>query len=281
MIILPASAKDGKKKNERNMRPVKIPRSVRKNYLDLLDLQVRYLKAQTANLSDLLASGADRAIVASTLAGMAQQAQARMEQLAPQAARSFVSAADVANKEAMQKNIASALSVDFATVIDSQNIKPLLDQALVDNTALIKSISTEHFAKVSQAVLDNYRGVPQVDGVSLTQRLQKIGGISKNRAKFIARDQTAKLTGDLNQARQQDNGIDEYTWHNSQDRRVVGNPAGLYPKGNRAHENHWDREGVTYSWANPPGDGHPGHAPNCRCYAKPKLNLEKLKAQYV
>ena len=280
MIILPAAAKNAKKA-ERNMRPVKIPRSVRKNYLDLLDQQVRYLKAQTANLSDLLTSGADRATVASTLAQMAQQAQARMEQLAPQTARSFVSAADVANKEAMQKNIASALSVDFATVIDSPTIKPLLDQALVDNTALIKSISTEHFAKVSQAVLDNYRGVPQVDGVSLTQRLQKIGGISKNRAKFIARDQTAKLTGDLNQARQQDNGIDEYTWHNAQDRRVVGNPSGLYPKGNRVHGDHWDREGETFSWANPPHDGHPGHAPNCRCYAKPKLNLEKLKAQYV
>ena len=280
MIILPAAAKNAKKA-ERNMRPVKIPRSVRKNYLDLLDQQVRYLKAQTANLSDLLTSGADRATVARTLAQMAQQAQARMDQLAPQTARSFVSAADVANKEAMQKNIASALSVDFATIIDSPDIKPLIDQALVDNTALIKSISQEHFAKVSQAVLDNYRGVPLPGDVSLTKRLQDIGGISKNRAKFIARDQTAKLTGDLNQARQQDNGIDEYTWHNAQDRRVVGNPSGLYPKGNRVHGDHWDREGKTFSWAIPPGDGHPGHAPNCRCYAKPKLNLEKLKAQYV
>lgn len=280
MIILPSSAKD-LKKSDRNMRPVKISRSVRKNYLDLLDQQVRYLKAQTANLSDLLKAGADRSTVASALAGMNSQAQARIDQLAPQTARSFVSALDVANKEAMQKNIASALSVDFATIIDSPTIKPLLDQAIADNVGMIKSIGTEHFAKVSQAVLDNYRGIPQVDGVSLLERLQKIGGISKNKAKFIARDQTAKLTGDLNQARQEDNGIEEYTWHNAQDRRVVGNPSGLYPKGNRAHGNHWDREDKVYSWSKPPADGHPGHAPGCRCYAKPKLNLEKLKAQYV
>lgn len=280
MIILPNSAKE-MKKADRNMRPVKVPRSVRKNYLDLLDQQVKYLKAQTANLSDLLKAGADRSTVASALSGMSSQAQARIEQLAPQTARSFVSSLDVANKDAMQKNIASALSVDFATIIDSPTIKPLLDQAIADNVAMIKSIGTEHFAKVSQAVLDNYRGLPQVDGVSLLERLQKIGGISKNKAKFIARDQTAKLTGDLNQARQEDNGIEEYTWHNAQDRRVVGNPAGLYPKGNRVHGNHWKREGETFSWAKPPEDGHPGHAPNCRCYAKPKLNLEKLKAQYV
>lgn len=280
MIILPSSAKD-LKKSDRNMKPVKISRSVRKNYLDLLDQQVRYLKAQTANLSDLLKSGADRSTVASALASMNSQAQARIEQLAPQTARSFVSALDVANKEAMQKNIASALSVDFATIIDSPTIKPLLDQAIADNVAMIKSIGTEHFTKVSQAVLDNYRGIPQVDGVSLLERLQKIGGISKNKAKFIARDQTSKLTGDLNQARQEDNGIDEYDWFNAKDRRVVGNPAGLYPKGNRVHGNHWIREGKRYSWKNPPEDGHPGHAPGCRCWAKPVLNLAKLKAQYV
>lgn len=280
MIILPAAAKSAKK-SERNMRPVKIPRSVRKNYLDLLDQQVKYLKAQTANLSDLLKAGADRSTVASALASMSTAAQQRLDGLAPQTARSFVTAADVANKTAMQNNIASALSVDFATIIDGPDIKPILDQALTDNVALIKSIGQEHFAKVSQAVLDNYRGVPLPEGMSLTERLQKIGSISKNKAKFIARDQTAKLTGDLNQTRQADNGIDEYYWKNSQDRRVVGNPSGLYPKGTRAHGNHWDREDQVYSWANPPADGHPGHAPGCRCYAKPKLNLEKLKAQYV
>ena len=280
MIILPADAKKARK-TERSMNAARVPRSVRKNYLDLLDQQVKYLKAQTANLSDLLSAGADRATVATTLAQMAAQAQARLDSLAPGTARSFVDAASKANKEAMQKNIAKALSVDIATVIDGPDIKPLLDQAIADNVDLIKSIGQQHFADVGRAVLDNYRGVPQVGNVSLTERLQKIGSISKNRAKFIARDQTAKLTGDLNQARQQDNGIEEYTWHNSKDRRVVGNPSGLYPKGNRAHGNHWDRENVTFSWAKPPPDGHPGHAPGCRCYAKPKLNLEKLKAQYI
>lgn len=280
MIILPKDALKAKK-TERSMNAAKVPRSVRKNYLDLLDQQVKFLKAQTANLSDLIKSGADRATTATTLAQMAASAQARLDQLAPGTARSFVDATSVANKEAIQKSIASALSVDFATVIDGPDIKPLLDMAITDNTALIKSIGQQHFADVGRAVLDNYRGVPQVGGGSLTERLQKIGSISKNRAKFIARDQTAKLTGDLNQVRQADNGIDEYTWHNAQDRRVVGNPSGLYPKGNRVHGDHWDREGETFSWSNPPFDGHPGHAPNCRCYAKPKLNLEKLKAQYI
>ncbi|MNN32792.1 Phage Mu protein F like protein [compost metagenome] len=212
---------------------------------------------------------------------MSQAAQARFDALAPNTAASFVTKVDKANKSAVESSIAKALSVDFATIIDGTDVGAVLDQALVENVNLIKSISTEHFGKVSKAVLDNYRGIPQPEGVSLTQRLQDIGGITKKRAKFIARDQTSKLTGDLNQSRQQDNGIDEYIWRTAKDRRVVGTPGGLYPKGTKGHGNHYEREGKTFRWDSPPSDGHCGQAYGCRCYAEPKLNLEKLKAQYI
>lgn len=279
-IIIPGSG-DKPRKRERTMRPAKPPRSARKNYLDELDRQVKYLKAQTANLSQLISTGADRALVAQSLADLSRQAQARFAQLAPNTAASFVGQVSTANKEAVQKSIAAALSVDFATIIDGDGVGALLDMALGQNVALIQSISAEHFAEVGRAVLDNYRGVPLPGDVSLTKRLQDIGGITKNRAKFIARDQTSKLTGDLNQARLQENGIDEYIWRTAKDERVVGTPGGKYPKGTRGHGNHYEREGQTYSWQTPPSDGHPGQAYNCRCYAEPKLNIDKLKAQYV
>lgn len=280
MIILPSAAKNARKQ-ERTIRPARPSRTVRKNYERALEDQVRFLKAQTANLSDILKSGADRSVVARALASMSQAAQRRAEQTALSMATAFVSAADKQNKEALQNSIAKAFSVDFASVIDGPEIAADLDLAIAQNVDLIKSISSQHFGQVGQAVLDNYRGVALPDGASLTQRLQKIGGISQNRAKFIARDQTAKITGNLNQLRQADNGIEEYIWHNAGDRRVVGNPSGLYPVGNRTHGDHWDREGKTFRWDKPPHDGHPGHAPNCRCYAAPVLDLEKIKAKYV
>ena len=279
-IILPGSAKNARKQ-ERTIRPARPSRTIRKNYERALEDQVRYLKAQTANLSDILKSGAERSVVARTLATMAADAQRRAESTALSMASAFVSATDKQNKEALQKSIATAFSVDFATVVDSPVVAGELELAITQNVDLIKSISNQHFGEVGRAVLDNYRGVPQVGDVSLTERLQKIGGISQNRAKFIARDQTAKLTGSLNQIRQADNGIEEYIWHNAGDRRVVGNPSGLYPRGNRVHGDHWDREGKKFKWSEPPHDGHPGHAPNCRCYAAPVLDLEKIKAQYV
>lgn len=279
-IILPGAAKNARKQ-ERTIRPARPSRTVRKNYERALEDQVRFLQAQTANLSDILKSGAERQQVARTLASMSATAQRRAESTALSMANAFVTAAEKQNKAALEKSIASAFSVDFATVLDSGDIAASLDQAISANVELIKSISREHFDKVGQAVLDNYRGVPLPGDLSLTQRLQEVGGITKNRAKFIARDQTAKLTGDLNQLRQSDNGIDSYIWKTAKDQRVVGTPGGKYPKGTRGHENHYAREGKVFKWSEPPGDGHPGHAYNCRCYAAPVLDLEKIKAQYV
>lgn len=280
MIVMPPPSSEPRKR-ERTMRPARPPRSARKNYLDILDEQVKYLKAQTANLSQLISTGADRALVAQSIASLSAAAQARFDQLAPNTAASFVGQVSTANKETIQRSIAATLSVDFATIIDGTDVGALLDMALGENVALIRSISAEHFAEVGRAVLDNYRGVPLPGDVSLTKRLQEIGGITKNRAKFIARDQTSKLTGNLNQARMQENGIDEYIWRTARDQRVVGTPGGRYPKGTRGHGNHYEREGKTFTWQTPPADGHPGQAYNCRCYAEPKLNIDKIKAQYV
>jgi uncharacterized protein with gpF-like domain len=280
MIILPGDAKKARKQ-ERTIAPARPSRSIRKNYERALDDQVRYLKAQTANLSNLIASGAERQQVARTLAQMAAEAQARINQYAPGAAKAFVDAAAAQNKAAIEASIAKALSVDFATIIDSPIIAGELELAMGRNVGLITSISQQHFAEVGQAVLDNYRGVPLPDGMSLTQRLQKVGGISKNRAKFIARDQTAKLTSSLNQIRQEDNGIESYIWKTARDQRVVGTPGGTYPKGTRGHGNHYEREGKVFKWSEPPSDGQPGQAYNCRCYAAPVMDLEKIKAQYV
>ena len=37
----------------------------------------------------------------------------------------------------------------------------------------------------------------------------------------------------------------------------------------RSRGEHAKRHGQVFSWDNPPEDGHPGEAPNCRCWAEP------------
>lgn len=75
----------------------------------------------------------------------------------------------------------------------------------------------------------------------------------QSRYQLIARDQTAKLTARLDRLRQEQAGIEKYRWLTSRDERV--------------RSQHRQYDGETYDWNNPPSDGHPGEAVQCRCLA--------------
>jgi uncharacterized protein with gpF-like domain len=276
-VLLPRGT-DKKRKRERLMRPIKPARAVRKAYADALAEQVQIIKAQSQNLSELVRSGAERRTVAAELARLSAETAERLRGDAPRIAQSFVKATDKAQKKAIESALSAAMGVDFARVIDTPSVSEAIDIGLEWNTSLIKSIGSEHWGKVGKAVLDNYRGALSEP---LTDRIQSIGGVTETRAAFIARDQTAKLTGSITQARQEAVGVDEYIWRTAQDERVVGNPSGKYPEGSEGHMDHFHREGKVFKWSSPPPDGHPGESFNCRCFAQGRVNLDKLKASYA
>ncbi len=56
----------------------------------------------------------------------------------------------------------------------------------------------------------------------------------------------------------------KYIWHTIGDGKV--------------RSEHADRDGETFDWDDPPEGGHPGEAPNCRCWAEDiKDNARSLK----
>lgn len=81
------------------------------------------------------------------------------------------------------------------------------------------------------------------------------------RAELLARDQTLKLNGKLNEHRQRAVGIREYEWTTAGDSRV--------------RERHRELDGQIFSWDNPPPAGphgaamHPGEDYQDRCQAIP------------
>ena len=119
----------------------------------------------------------------------------------------------------------------------------------------------------------------------LVQALVDLTSITKDRAKLIARDQSAKAVSTFSHLRAQNLGVIGYAWRTSKDKRVAGNPSGLYPdvpKNSKVHGDHWHREGVYFLFkqmSNPPiaPDGKPYHQPPldgapgiplaCRCWA--------------
>jgi len=128
-----------------------------------------------------------------------------------------------------------------------------------ENIKLIKSIPAQY--------LDNLHGkvVAAVQkGTSLrdlTAQVRQTYDVPRKRAELIARDQVGKLNGQLTEYRQQNIGVEEYTWHGVLD--------------SRERDEHVAREGERFRWDTPPPDGHPGQPIRCRCWASAVLPLFK------
>lgn len=156
--------------------------------------------------------------------------------------------------------IKSSVGVDISPVLTQSG--PILDAlraATKDNIDLIKSIPERYFEKLGDAVGKNMeRGMRFED---LAKEIERIGDVTESRAKLIARDQTSKMNGAFNQARQTSLGIDKYQWQTSGDERV--------------RPEHDANDGEIFRWDSPPATGHPGHDVNCRCVAIPYFDLDK------
>ena len=278
-IILPRDAQKARKQIRAGT-SVKPRRSIEVLYRDTLFQQVNLLKLSTAEISQAIALGVERPRLIALIANKMESTGRALEALAPRAAATWASTANAANKEQVEAMVARSLGVEWASIMASSAIAGAVDTAVTANVSLIRTIGESHWGRVIEAVTANYQGKSFAEG-SLTNRLAKIGSISKREAKRIARDQTSKLTTSLSAIRQQDAGINRYTWRNAQDQRVVGNPGGKYPEGNAIHGNHWEREGQEFRWDQPPEDGHPGQPIQCRCSAEPIIDLEELDATYV
>jgi SPP1 gp7 family putative phage head morphogenesis protein len=129
-------------------------------------------------------------------------------------------------------------------------LKPLADGWVSENTSLIKSIPTKLNPEIEGIVR---RGV--TSGASVTDIAKQIKdryGVTDNRARLIAQDQTLKLNADLTRHRLQSVGVERYVWRTVND--------------NRVRHNHVERNGKTFAWDTPPSGGsHPGIEVRCRC----------------
>ena len=135
-----------------------------------------------------------------------------------------------------------------------------------ENVDLITSIPEDTLDKMKDIVLEGFnRGRRTTD---IAKDIQLAYGVSRKKARFIARDQTAKLNGQIQRAQQMDAGIMEYIWSDCGDERV--------------RRSHRRLNGQKFSWE---GEGpetdngrhcHPGQDFNCRCIGRPVFNRNTL-----
>ena len=137
------------------------------------------------------------------------------------------------------------------------------------NIGLIKSIQSQYHEKVFQAVMNNVGDAESIKGAAekLVSKTYFIGETVSERAAFIARDQTSKLTTATNASRMKSAGVTRFRWRHS---------GGSYDP----RKLHLGYDGQEFDIDNPPiidertGErGLPGQAINCRCYMVPIIDF--------
>ena len=159
------------------------------------------------------------------------------------------------NKDELKKNLKRVVGID---VISADSfLRKELTAFTVSNVKLITSMKDETLNKVEGLAFRAFQSGQRAEDLSknieklVNPRVSNI----RARANLIARDQIAKLSGQLDQLRQTDLGISKYIWRTSGDERV--------------RDTHRELEGTEHSWNDPPitndqGDrNHPGQDYQC------------------
>lgn len=177
------------------------------------------------------------------------------EQLAPTAvaaiAERYGKRTAAFQREQFNKQVRAAFGVKLDML--EPNLTARLSTFVEQNVSLIRSIPRDYFADVERRIFGGVRDGERWESIAkgLTERFE----VAESKAKLIARDQVGKFYGEVNRARQEQLGLDAYIWRTVNDERV--------------RDEHDARSGESFKWSDPPEDGHPGEAVQCRCYAEP------------
>lgn len=144
------------------------------------------------------------------------------------------------------------------TLLGRGDVARTLESVLAENLALIRSLNEQMRNGISGAV---FRGLQNRDPArTVAKEIRRVTGVARSRAELIAADQLQKLSGRLDQERQQQLGINEFEWQHSHKK---------YPR-----PEHVARDGKRYAWNSAIGRSDPpGRAIRCGCRARPVVRI--------
>ncbi|MDF7679095.1 phage minor head protein [Enterobacteriaceae bacterium ESL0689] len=188
----------------------------------------------------------------------------------------LVTRANTQNKVRTQRIYNAAFGIDLSGMLGDGAIKAQMDKAVRENVALIKSIQTDFINDIGEKVFGNLAAGGRHE--NLIDTIRERGNVTKSRAKFIARDQTAKLNADLTEARSVALGLDLYEWGGAGDERerhshrVLNNmlckysdPTVYSADGGKT----WKKRKSIGAY-----EGKPGEDYQCRCVALPYVSWD-------
>lgn len=174
---------------------------------------------------------------------------------------------------------------DFTINFDTKQYRDVFKLIEQRNAELIVNVSNQTISNIENIV---YNGVTTGQSwKNLEPQIAQQRKTAGNRAKVIARDQTAKLNEAMNQMAQTDAGVEFFEWQTSGDERVSGayqkRRGKKIPRGS-----HVLLDGKIYKWGDnahyPEIDsygnrGVPGERVQCRCTALPVILRKDYQAK--
>jgi len=175
------------------------------------------------------------------------------------------------DNQKLWNKLSAKMSQELKKELSKAPAKTWMQKYMDDNVGLIKSIPIDAAKRVHKLIKENqYVGLRSTD---LIDEIMRIGSISENKAKMIARTETSRYSTALTQMRSESIGADWYVW------KAVGDF--------RTRKGHKRMDGVIVSWNDPPspeklvdekayGEYHAGETFNCRCYPEPILDVDDV-----
>lgn len=169
--------------------------------------------------------------------------------------RSMVELQVSQHTEKFTENARKAFGVSLKGIIRGDDLEDYIEAAGLRYAGLCKGMSDDLVRKIQMLTMNAL--INSKPTRVLTREIKQATGVSRSRARLIARDQTAKINSELNKVRHKQAGIDEYVWRTAQDERV--------------RERHKRLEGKKYSYEERTGAEEglpPGQPIQCRCIAQ-------------
>lgn len=164
----------------------------------------------------------------------------------------------------------SVRGITIAPELTNDEIQRLSKEWAWNLKLFVRDFSEEHIADLREKVQKSVYAGNRRD--FLAAQIQKSFGVSVNKAKFLARQETNLLMAKFKQVRYQSAGVNDYKWV-----CVNGSPAHPVRPDHKALGDR-SKKGETFKWTSPPlktksGPKNPGEDYNCRCTAVPVVRF--------
>ena len=203
-----------------------------------------------------------------------ERIDAKLQKILPEEIADKIKTADLFDKSLwkIDRELGKTLkNISVLPKLTPEVVKRLSDDWQNNMDLWIKDFTEKEIKSLRKAMLANIMSGNRYEDMIST--IMRSYDVTKNKARFLARQETSLAMTSFKQTRYQDAGVNEYKW-------TCVSGTKLHP----VRPSHKILDGKVFRWDDPPittppnqktRRNNPGQDYNCRCYARPIVRFKK------